>query len=157
MLTLALTLPPQGPQLWTPHNNKDLSILELKAQHGWALPCPQLGWGGMGQVAGRGCLRQGSPNNNTQKFKQTFCRRSRCTVHTHCHIRPIDWWTLAHSATHTCKAVEKTWKLKAEYFNDPQSNRYSLVLLSVPHAGPLTRTHNLNHKTKKWYTKKQTP
>jgi hypothetical protein len=32
--------------------------------------------------------------------------------------------------------------LKAEYFNNPQSNRYSLVLLSVPHAGPLTRTHN---------------
>ena len=86
----------------TPHN-KDPSILKLtRPSTAGPFHAPSLA-GGMGQVAGRGCyrcLQQGSP----QKFKQTFCIRSRCsaqcsectlhtarcTLHTHTQLKNIE-------------------------------------------------------------------
>ena len=62
--------------------------------------------GGMGQVAGRGCLRQGSPNNNTQKFKQTFCRIEMHSAHycTHTATLTDERW---HTVTHTHAKLKK--------------------------------------------------
>ncbi len=77
MLTLALTLPPQGPQ-----NSSQQGPLNSQTQG----PA-----GGMGQVAGRGCLRQGSPNNNTHKNSNRLSAEDRDA-----------------QCTHTRKAVEKT-------------------------------------------------
>ena len=75
---------PQRPQLLTTRTPQFSN--SIKAQHGWALPCPQLGWG---HVSSRGPLFTAWQSQQQQhtKIQTDFLHKieMQCTVHSaHC-------------------------------------------------------------------------